>query len=103
MILAILMIMIVLHALWNGWVIKWGLATDKSKVTKTSKVWHAIGFIIRALLVLLIYLQTDWRIALLAAFLCWLPYNIIINACNGWAIFYFGKTSWIDRLINRLK
>jgi len=104
MILEILIVInLVFFAIWNGLVIKWGLCQDKSKVAKVSKYWHTVGFLIRALLVVIIFLTSgNWWWTGAAAFLCWLPYNMIINWCNGWPTFYFGKTSWIDRLINKL-
>lgn len=103
MILYIIILLILLTALWNGLVIKWGLENDKVKVTKISKYWHGIGFIVRGLLVAIIYLITyNWYWTGIAAFLCWLPYNMIINKVNGWKLFYFGQSSWIDRLMNKL-
>lgn len=99
----IIALIILLTAAWNGLVIKWGLAEDKSKVVKISKYWHAIGFVIRALLVTIVFLTSgNWWWTGSAAFLCWLPYNMIINVVNKWKLFYFGQSSWIDRMINKL-
>lgn len=93
---------ILLTAIWNGLVIKWGLAEDKSKVAKISKYWHGVGFVIRGLLVILIYLLSTWQMALIAAFLSWIPYNMIINICMRQPLFYIGRTSTIDKLIRKL-
>lgn len=98
----IIALIILLTAAWNGLVIKWGLAEDKSKVAKISKYWHGVGFVIRGLLVILIYLLSTWQMALIAAFLSWIPYNMIINLCMRQPLFYIGKTSTIDKLIRKI-
>ena len=89
---------IALIALWNGYVIRWFLTKDE----KYSRIWHSIGFMVRALLCATLYLQAGLLLASIAAFVCWLPYNIIINIINRWPVFYVGKTSMIDKLIRRL-
>ena len=89
---------IALVALWNGYVIKWFLTKDE----KYSRIWHGIGFMVRALLCATLYLQAGLLLASIAAFVCWLPYNIIINVVNRWPIFYVGKTSIIDKLIRKI-
>ena len=94
----LLFTVIALIALWNAYVIKWFLTKDE----KFSKVWHGIGFMVRALLCATLYLQAGLLLASIAAFVCWLPYNIIINIINRWPVFYVGKTSMIDKLIRRL-
>ena len=89
---------IALIALWNGYVIRWFLTKDE----KYSKIWHGIGFMVRALLCATLYLQAGLLLALIAAFVCWLPYNVIINLVNKWPMFYVGKSSKIDLLIRRV-
>lgn len=89
---------IVLVAVWNGYVIRWKL-TGKQKY---SNIWHVVGFFVRLCLVAVVYINSGWLIALGAGFICWLPYNIIINIVNKWPIFYIGKTSKIDILIRKL-
>ena len=94
---------ILLTAIWNGLVIKWGLEKDKSKVIKISKYWHGIGFVIRALLVTIVFLTSgNWWWSGGAAFLCWLPYNMIINIYMKQPLFYIGRTSSIDKLIRKI-
>jgi len=96
-------VILILTAIREGLINRWGLEPNKARVRKISRVWHALGFLIRALLVVIIFLISgNWYITGAAAFFCWLPYNMIINWCNGWPTFYFGKTSWIDKLINKL-
>lgn len=99
----IILTIILLTAIWNGLVIKWGLAKDKATVVKESKLWHGIGFLIRGLLVLLAYLTThNFWITFAVAFICWLPYNMIINKLNDWDWFHIGTTSTIDKLIRKI-
>lgn len=94
--LSILSILILLNALWNGFAIQW----YRTKDHKYSKWWHKIGFISRALIVMLIYFESgNYYYTGAAAFLCWLPYNIIINKCISVRLFYVGTTSTIDRFI----
>lgn len=96
-------LIIILTAVWNGMVIKWGLEQDKQKVAHISRYWHMVGFIIRGSLVGLVYLLTsDYLYTGIAAFVCWLPYNWIINLINGWKLFYIGRTSTIDKLIRKI-
>jgi len=102
-VIIIIGLIIILTAVWNGLVIKWGLSQDKQKVANISRYWHMVGFIIRGLLVALVYLLSfDWYYTSGAAFLCWLPYNMIINKINKWGWFYIGRTSIIDKLIRKI-
>lgn len=94
----IIITLILLTAFWNGLVIQWYLTKEQ----RYSKLWHGVGFVIRALLVLLTYLLSTWQMALIAAFLSWLPYNMIINICMKQPLFYIGKTSAIDKLIRKI-
>lgn len=95
----IIIAIIILTAIWNGLVIKWYNTKDQ----KYSKLWHGVGFIIRGLLVLLVYLITlNLWITAITAFVCWILYNMIINKLNDWGLFYIGKTSTIDKLIRKL-
>jgi len=99
MITAIIISLILLTALWNGLVIQWYLTKDQ----RYSKYWHAVGFIIRGLLVLLIYLHTkDHLLTGITAFISWIPYNMIINICMKQPIFYIGRTSTIDKFIRKI-
>lgn len=91
----ILLIISFLFALWNGLVIKWHL----SKEQIYSTLWHGVGFIIRALPVLLIY--PNWLWILLYLNVAWTVYDMIINLVNGWPVFYIGQTSTFDRIFGK--
>lgn len=93
-----ILLIILLLAVWNGLVIEWKLKG------KYSKQWHMAGGLIRALLIGLVYINSGIYWALGAAFLSWLPYNMIINLLMGNGLFYLsdkGIDGWIKRLIKR--
>ena len=95
----IIALVVLLTAVWNGLVIKWYNTKDQ----KYSKMWHGVGFVVRGLLVLLAYLTTfNFWITFALAFICWMPYNIIINKLNDWGWFYIGTTSTIHKLIRKI-
>lgn len=94
----IIIAIILLIAMWNGMVINW----YNSHQQRWSRGWHATGFIIRALLTLLVYLiTTSWYWAGAIAIISWIPYNVIINLYMHKPIFYFGRTSIIDKWIRK--
>lgn len=84
-----------LFAIWNGLVIKWYLTKDQ----KWSDYWHGVGFIIRALPIVLIYPNLLW--ILIYANIAWTVYDIIINLFMGQSIFYIGKTSTFDKTFGK--
>jgi len=88
---------IVLTAAWNGLVIKWHQTESK----KISKAWHDVGFFIRALLVVLIYMQSGLWPAVIAAFIAWIPYNVIISLI-AWKKWWYLSDTGIDGIIKRL-
>ena len=92
---AILLILSFLFAIWNGLVIKWYL----SRKQIYSTLWHGVGFIIRALPVLLIY--PNWLWILFYLNVAWTVYDMIINMVNGWNLFYIGKTSQFDKIFGK--
>lgn len=88
-------LLIVFTAIWNGLVIRW-------KITgKGSKLWHATGLIIRAGMVLVIYIDTGIWPAFIAFIISWIPYNIIISLIV-WKKFWYLSDSGIDGLIKRI-
>ena len=94
----IIIAIIILTAMWNGMVINW----YNSHQQRWSRGWHAIGFIIRALLTLLVYLiTTSWYWAGAITIISWIPYNVIINLYMHEPVFYFGRTSIIDKWIRK--
>lgn len=107
-----LYLLIILFAIWNGFVIKWKLKNDQT----ASKKWHSVGFWARAgllIAVLLFYLPEyawvivcpgfilgGWYGAALTTvttfiFSYWI-YNLIINKINGWKWDYLGEGEYGD-------
>ena len=91
----ILYLIVILFAIWNALVIKWYLTRDN----KWSKYWHILGYIIRALPVIIIY--PNVVAILLYVIISWVLYDILINIINGWDIFYVGNTSWFDNTFGK--
>ena len=91
----VILLIVLLFAIWNGLVIKWYLTKDQ----KWSKYWHGLGFIIRALPIVLIYPNLLW--ILIYTNVAWTIYDMIINLFMGQSIFYVGKTSWFDRMFGK--
>jgi len=89
-------ILSVLIAAWNGLVIKW----YQTRNPKWSKYWHGLGFIIRAIPIVLIY--PNWLWILIYANIAWTIYDIIINLFMGQSIFYIGSTAWFDKTLGKL-
>ena len=92
---SILLILALLFSIWNGLVIKWYLTKDQ----KWSKYWHGLGFVIRAIPVVLIY--PNWLWILIYTNVAWTIYDMIINLFMGQSIFYVGKTSWFDKTFGK--
>ena len=65
-------------------------------ITKRSKAWHTTGFVIRALIMVLLW--PDITLMLIYLWLAWPVYDIIINKYMGQKWNYVGLTSWFDRL-----
>ena len=85
----------ILLGVWNGLVIQWYITKEE----KYSKAWHSIGFIIRALPILLIY---DNLLTVLCYLnFAWTGYNMVINLLLYKNIFYIGKTSFVDKKLGR--
>lgn len=88
-----ILLIILLFAVWNGLAIRW------QQTGKGSALWHAVGFAVRGLLI--VPFLGDWLILLIALNVSWTAYDMIINLVNGWTLFYYGKTSWIDRNLGK--
>lgn len=97
-----LLITILLIAGWNGLVINWRNATNSKDIRHYSDWWHAIGLVIRTTLVIVAFLVSNWIFGLIAAFIAFILYNIIINLIIGEKWYYVGTTSTIDKLIRKL-
>lgn len=102
-------VFLLLIAIWNGYVIVWGLATDSEIRQKANVIWHRIGWFIRVIpvLVLLYGLYPDWLAMVQIGALCLLfghfIYNTIINIIRGDDWDYTGSTAWWDKLIGKFK
>jgi hypothetical protein len=93
----IIIAIILLIALWNGLIIVWGLQPTKNKKLQT--LWHGVGFVIRGLLSLLIYIQFGMFYFWISVILNWHAYDIIINVVRGlkWSHTgqnFFDKSPW---------
>jgi len=87
-----------LLAFYNGEFIKWDRTTGDEKSHWSAK-WHRTGFMIRALVVLIVYRASTAGWALGAVFLAYPVYNAIINRYLGQKWHYIGKKAWLDRNI----
>jgi len=94
----LILISLLLFALWNGLVIKWKLSGDQ----KYSRYWHIVAFLVKLPLVAVVFIASDWYFALVAGFVCWIPYNVIIALVIGQRWYYVGKTAWFDIQIRKL-
>ncbi len=69
---------------------------------KLSKIWHAIGFAMRALVFVLLYLMgTGWLLLVVAGVLMWIVYNIACNIGRKQKWYYVSK-SGIDGIIRKI-
>lgn len=96
-ILILIFLIILLLAPYNGWMIKWGLQSKKNE--KLQDLWHGIGFVIRGILSLLIYIQFGMFYFWISVILNWHAYDIIINVVRGlkWnhtGQNFFDKSPW---------
>lgn len=101
-------ISLILTGIREGFVVKDLL--DGKTSPRESKIWHRIGFFIRACQILsitailypfvsIIILGVIAGIAILIAGL-W--YNIVINLINGWKWYYLGSSNDSDGIINKM-
>ena len=91
----VILLIALLFAIWNGLTIKWYLTKEQ----RYSKAWHAVGFVVRSLPVVMLY--PDWVVILIYLNIAWTLYDMIINIVNGWNLFYIGNTSAIDRIVGK--
>ena len=91
----LLYLIVILFAIWNALVIKWYLTRD----SKWSKYWHILGYVIRALPIIIIYPNIVAMLIYIS--ISWILYDILINIINGWDIFYVGNTSWFDKTFGK--
>ena len=92
--LYILLLAIILLAPYNGYMIKWGLQPKKDG--KLQDLWHGIGFIIRLLLSVVIYLFYGQFLFWLSVIINWHLYDIIINLTRGDKWYHTGD-NFFDR------
>jgi len=110
MITIIVLSFIVLLAIYNAYIIKWGVAYYEPDRSNAGKIWHFVGAVVRALLIICIATYNFSEISyntiyvIVALFLLnWVVYDIVLNAFRGEFIFYRGSTktgttSFIDKL-----
>lgn len=107
--LIILIVFLLLVASWNGFVIVWGLNKNAEIRRKANKIWHRIGWFIRAIPVAVMvyyywgYFPDVLQIISLSALFGHGFYNIIINIIRGMDWDYTGSqqggtVSWWDML-----
>jgi len=96
-ILVLCLVLVLVIAVWNGLVIMWYITKD----IKWSQLWHKVGFVIRAIIVLMSFIEGGWLWALIVAFVAWVPYNIIINKIMKQKWCYLSD-SGIDGFIKKL-
>ncbi len=94
---------IVATGAWNGYVIKWKCASGSTE-KRLSQIWHAIGFVIRALPLVpaawYFWAEYPYELILFAALymnFSWTVYDAVINIVIGKPIWYTGTTSTIDK------
>jgi hypothetical protein len=87
---------LILLAIYNGLIIQWFNNKNKDKQNKYSNLWHATGWVIRLLLILML----PFKYIPLGIFLSWTCYNYIINLIIGKPIWYLGITG-SDKYMNK--
>ena len=84
----IILFIILLIAVWNADVIKW----YTTKKQHFARFWHGIGFVIRGLLVLVIFLtSSNWFIVWISVIVSWHLYDIIINVIRDMKWYHTGE------------
>lgn len=100
---------LLLIAIWNGYVVVWGLSSNSEIRQKANKIWHRIGFFIRAIPVALFlyYLYPNilamFKVGALFLLFGHFIYNTIINIIRGDDWDYTGSTACFDKLIANFK
>ena len=96
-----LIVISILFAAFNGLVIAWYNSNDVVMSDRLKRLWHGVGFAIRAFISLVAYFTSSlWWFGAIA-FISWLPYNIIIALIIGRKWYYLGNKG-IDGFIMRL-
>lgn len=75
-------------ALWNAYVIDWGLSNNPVKRKNLSKLWHRIGFLIRAALACYVTAAYGLFYGWLSVIVLWQLYDVIINLARKMPAFY---------------
>lgn len=83
---AIILLVGLLLAFYNGYFI-----------INNSKVWHGIGFVIRALLMFVLW--PDVLLMSVYLWVVWPLYDVIIRLIMGVSPWHRGTTAWFDRMI----
>lgn len=75
-------------ALWNAYVIDWGLSNNPVKRKNISKLWHRIGFLIRAALACYVTAAYGLFYGWLSVIVLWQLYDVIINLARKMPALY---------------
>lgn len=104
-IITITIAILLLISAWNGYVIRWALASDQNR-EKYNSIWHDIGLIVRILIAinLFLILFPDMML-ILKSLLLVIPcshlfYNVIINLIRN-RKWYYLSDSGIDKFIGK--
>jgi hypothetical protein len=83
------------YMLWS-----WGQQTDKSR--EHSRNWHIATSLIVVLFVVGVSLHWHWIYIFSGLATHWIVFDLALNRFMGWRWYYYGKTSEIDKRMNKL-
>ena len=94
---------IIFFAIWNGLINK-HMFQDKTDEQKraTSALWHVVGVIIRAILVFIAFIASDYTGGLIAIIVAYPVYDNVIDLIRGFKIGYYGESDF-DQFAKKYK
>jgi hypothetical protein len=105
MILLITVVMILLFAAWNGFVLNWALSKGEKR-KRNNRIWHTIGAVVRILVVLIpiLFYLPYWDLSVVTLFVT-IPvshagYNTVINLIRKDKWYYLSEVG-IDKYIKK--
>lgn len=87
----------IFFAWYNGVLNLWGLEHDYKKKARYSKFWHTQGWIIRALLAVVVTIQSTLFWGWIMVIALWHCFDIIINLTMGHPWHYSGTVAFSDQ------
>lgn len=91
--ISLILLSLLLFAMWNGLVNK-----DHSQANlKAKRTWHLIGWIIRLLLVTVVFINSTLFFTWISILAAWHLYDIIITKIMGQKWYYTGTFSKMDK------